>query len=153
MWPYYKASVIDKTFQPMTREEAVELVECERLKVSERGIAKGRVYREGQPGANDLHIVTLGGLDENGNDATNDLTDVILEASLNIRTPEPSLAFRYSPKIKEKTRRLVFENIAQGFGFPSIKHEEKNTRQMLDYFKLPKDEAAHWALVLCMAPA
>jgi hypothetical protein len=63
MWPYYKASVIDKsvqpmTVQPMTRDEAVELLECERLKVCERGIAKGRVYREGRPGANDLHIVS-----------------------------------------------------------------------------------------------
>jgi pyruvate-formate lyase len=152
MWPYYKASVIEKTAQPMTRDEAIELVECERLKVAERGIAKGRVYREGQPGANDLHIVTLGGLDENGNDACNDLTDVILEASLNIRTPEPSLAFRFSPKINEKTIRLVFENIAQGFGFPSIKHEEKNTKHMIEYFNIPPDEAAHWALVLCMAP-
>ncbi|KJS00778.1 MAG: pyruvate formate-lyase [Peptococcaceae bacterium BRH_c4a] len=152
LWPYYKASVIDKTVQPMTREEAVELCELERLKVCERGIAKGRVYREGQPGANDLHIITLGGLDENGNDACTDYTDVILEASLNIRTPEPSLAFRYSPKINEKTRRLVFENIAQGFGFPSIKHDEKAIKHLIEYFKIPPDEAAHWALVLCMAP-
>ena len=82
MWPYYKTSVVDKSFQPMERDEAVELLECERLKVSERGIAKGRVYREGQPGANDLHIVTLGGLDEYGKDACTDLTDAILEASL-----------------------------------------------------------------------
>jgi len=152
MWPYYRASVIDKSFQPMTREEAIELVECERMKVSERGVAKGRYTREGIPGANDLHIVTLGGLDVNGKDACTDLTDVILEASLNIRTPEPSLAFRYSPKINEKTRRLVFENIAQGFGFPSIKHDEKNTKMMIDYFHIPPDEATHWALVLCMAP-
>ena len=152
MWPYYKASVIDSTAQPMTREDAIELIECERLKVGERGVAKGRAHREGQPGANDLHIITLGGLDEHGNDACNDLTDAILEASLSVRTPEPSLGFRYSPKINEKTRRLVFENIAQGFGFPSIKHEEKNTRQMIEHYKVPPDEAAHWALVLCMAP-
>lgn len=152
MWPYYKTSVIDKSFQPMSRDEAIELVECERLKVSERGIAKGRVYREGQSGANDLHIITIGGLDEHGNDACNDLTDVILEASLNIRTPEPSLTFRYSPKINEKTRRLVFENVAQGFGFPSIKNDEKNIKHMIEYFNIPSDEAAHYALVLCMAP-
>jgi Pyruvate-formate lyase len=138
MWPYYKTSVIDKTFQPMTREEAIELVECERLKVCERGITKGRMAREGLPGVNDLHIVTLGGLDEEGKDASNDLTDVILESSLNIRTNEPSLAFRYSPKINEKTRRLVFENIAIGLGFPSIKHEEKNTKQMIDYYEVAK---------------
>lgn len=152
MWPYYKASVIEKSAQPMTRDEAVELVECERLKVCERGISKGRVYREGQPGANDLHIITIGGLDEYGKDACTDLTDVILEASLNIRTPEPSISFRYSPKINEKTRRLVYENVAMGFGFPSIKHEENNTKHLIEYFNIPPDEASHWALVLCMAP-
>jgi pyruvate-formate lyase len=152
MWPYYKTSVIDKSFQTMTRAEAIELIECERLKLSERGVTKGRNMREGQPGANDIHVVTLGGLDVNGNDACNDLTDAILEASLNIRTPEPSLAFRYTPKINEKTRRLIFDNIAQGFGFPSLKHEEKNTKQLIEYCNIPPDEAADWALVLCMAP-
>ena len=152
MWPYYKASVIDKTFQPMSREEAIELVECERLKICERGVARGRFSRESFPGVNDLHILTIGGLDENGEDATNDLTNVILEAALNIFTNEPSIGFRYSPKINEKTRRLVYECIAQGMGFPSLKHDEKCIKQNIEHYHWPADEAAHWCLVLCMAP-
>jgi pyruvate-formate lyase len=115
-------------------------------------VGKGRIYRTAQPGVNDLHIVTLGGLDENGNDACTDLTDAILECCLNIHTNEPSMAIRYSPKLNEKTRRLTYECIAQGYGFPSIKHDEKNIRQCIEYYKWPADEAAHWCLVLCMAP-
>ncbi|GAB6171687.1 formate C-acetyltransferase/glycerol dehydratase family glycyl radical enzyme [Paradesulfitobacterium aromaticivorans] len=152
MWPYYKASVIDKTAQPMTRDEAIELLESERLKVSERGVTKGRWMRIIHAGINDLHIMTLGGLDENGKDMCNDLTDAILEATLNIHTNEPSVAFKYSPKINEKTRRLVFECISQGYGFPSIKHHEKNTRHSIEYHGWPPEVAARWALVLCMAP-
>ena len=152
MWPYYKASVIDKTGQPMTRAEAIELLECERLKICERGVTKGRWMRAIHPGINDLHIVTIGGLDENGNELCNDLTDALLEASLNIHTNEPSIAFRYSPKINEKTRRLVYECVAQGFGFPSIKHDEKNTKQSIESQGWPPEVASRWALVLCMAP-
>ena len=152
MWPYYKASVIDKTAQPMTRDEAIELIECERLKICERGVGHGRVTRTGLPGINDLHILTIGGLDVNGNDACNDLTDVILEAALNIHTNEPSIGFRYSPKLNEKTRRLVYECIAQGYGFPSLKHEEKNIKQTKEFFEWPDEEIGNWCLVLCMAP-
>ena len=37
LWPYYQNSVIKKIHQPMTREQAQELIECERLKISEHG--------------------------------------------------------------------------------------------------------------------
>ncbi|MFA5385714.1 MAG: pyruvate formate lyase family protein [Eubacteriales bacterium] len=152
MWPYYKASVIDKTAQPMAREEAVELLECERLKVCERTVTKGRWMRMVHQGINDLHILSIGGLDENFNDMCTDLTDAILEAALNIHTNEPSIGFKYSPKCSEKTRRLVYECISQGFGFPSIKNHEKNFSHSIKYHEWPPEVAARWALVLCMAP-
>lgn len=72
MWPYYKRSVIDRDDQPMTRDEAQELFECERLKVSEHGSTKGRQLREFFAGANDLFILTLGGLNADGSDGCND---------------------------------------------------------------------------------
>nr|AIB50975.1 NmsA [uncultured bacterium] len=152
LWPYYKRSVIDKTGQPMTRAEAIELIECERLKVCERTVTKGRWMRIIHPGINDLHILSIGGLDENGNDMSTDLTDAILEAALNIHTNEPSIAFKYSPKINEKTRRLVYECVSQGYGFPSIKHHERNTKHSIEKHDWPPEVAARWALVLCMAP-
>jgi benzylsuccinate synthase len=158
-WPYYKASVIDKTFQPMTHKDAVELFECERLKCSEHGAGKSRAYREIFPGSNDLFILTIGGINRDGTDGCNDCTDAILEAARNIRTTEPSIMFRWNPKGRLKTKRLVFECVRDGLGFPSIKHDELNAHQMLYYARFSQnnngatpEEAHDWANVLCMSP-
>lgn len=159
LWPYYKASVIDRTAQPMTRKEAVEWVEMERLKVSEHGSGKSRAYREAFPGAGDLYIVTIGGTKGDGSDACNDMTDAILEAAKRIRTTEPSIVFRYSKKNRPETLRLVFECIRDGLGYPSIKNDDIGTAQMLEYSKYSlngngatPEEAHDWANVLCMSP-
>lgn len=157
--PYYNISVFDKTFQPMTHTDVVELVEMERLKVSEHGAGKSRAYREIFPGSNDLFIMTIGGTKPGYIDACSDMTDAILEAARNIRTTEPSLVFRYSPVNREKTKRLVFECIRDGLGYPSIMHDRLGTEQMKYYSQFSKnnngatDEEAHyWANVLCMSP-
>lgn len=159
LWPYYKASVIDKTFQPMTHAEAVELFECERLKVSSHGAGKSRQYREYFPGSNDLFILTIGGLNRYGEDNCTDCTDAILEAARNVRTAEPSIVFRWHPKCRLKTKRLVFECIRDGLGFPSIKHQAIGTAQLLWLGQFSKnrngatpEEALEWANVLCMSP-
>lgn len=44
LWPYYQTSVTNKSFQPMTHADAVEMVEMERLKISEHGAGKSRGY-------------------------------------------------------------------------------------------------------------
>ena len=153
LWPYYKKSVYDKNSeQPLTKEQCLELLEEERLKVSERGVAKGRTYRMAQPGANDLHIITIGGVDEEDRDICNEVTDLILEAALNMATPEPSLGFRWHPNVNMKTKRLVFECIRRGFGFPAIFNHNIKKWQLEYYFRVPREEAALWALQLCMSP-
>ncbi|MCL5058813.1 MAG: glycyl radical protein [Actinobacteria bacterium] len=159
LWPLYKASVIDKTFQPMTHQQAVELFELERLKVSEHGAGKARLFREVFPGSNDLFILAVGGTNGDNSDGCNDCTDAILQAAINIRTPEPSIVFRWHPKGRLKTKRLVFECIRDGMGFPSIMHDVKGTNQLIYLSKFSKtgngvtpEEAHDWANVLCMSP-
>ncbi|MFZ3047895.1 MAG: pyruvate formate lyase family protein [Desulfatirhabdiaceae bacterium] len=152
LWPYYKMSVIDKSFQPMTHADVVELIECERLKVSEHGCGKNRAYREAFPGSNDLFILTIGGVNADGTDGCNDMTDAILEAAVNIRTTEPSIGFRWNAIGREKTKRLVFECIRAGLGYPSIKNDEVNIKQLHEKFGATIEEARDWCLVLCMSP-
>lgn len=152
MYPYYKMSVIDQTGQPMTRDEAQELFECERLKVCEHGSTKGRQLREFFAGSNDLFILTLGGLNADGSDGCNDCTDVILDAAASMKTTEPSIAFRWNEIGREQTKKKVFDCIKMGMGFPSIKHDENNIEQLKTYFNVPEEKANEWALVLCMSP-
>ncbi|MCL5057659.1 MAG: glycyl radical protein [Actinobacteria bacterium] len=159
LWPLYKASVIDKAFQPMTHEQAIELFELERFKVSEHGAGKGRFYREVFPGSNDLFILAIGGTNGDNSDGCNDCTDAILQAAINARTPEPSIVFRWHPKGRLKTKRLVFECIRDGMGFPSIMHDVIGTNQLIYLSQFSKtgngvtpEEAHDWANVLCMSP-
>jgi len=159
LWPYYQNSVIDKKGHPMTHAEAVELFECERLKVANHGSGKSRLHRAIFPGSNDLFILTVGGLNRYGQDNCTDCTDAILEAARNIRTTEPSIVFRWHPMCRQKTKRLVFECIRDGLGYPSIKHQAIGTAQMLWYAQYSKnhngatpEEAQEWCNVLCMSP-
>lgn len=153
LFPYYKMSVYDENSeQPLTREQCLEIMEQQRLKVSERGIAKGRTYRVAQPGANDLHIISIGGVDEKNQDMCNEFTDLILESMLNMSTPEPSYGFRWHPNCNDNTKRLVFECIRRGFGFPAIFNHDIKKSQLENYYDVPEDEAARWSLQLCMSP-
>jgi benzylsuccinate synthase len=86
------------------------------------------------------------------------MTDAILEATRNIRTTEPSIVFRWHPKGRIKTKNLVFQCIRDGLGYPSIKHDGRNTASLLHYAKFSKNnngateaEAHDWANVLCMS--
>ena len=118
LWPFFQKSVIDKTVQPMTREEAVELFECERLKVSEHGSTKGRQLREFFAGSNDLFILTLGGINPDGSDASNDCTNAILEATESIVTTEPSIAFRWHEKGNVETKKTGIQLHQKGVWIP-----------------------------------
>jgi formate C-acetyltransferase/benzylsuccinate synthase len=157
MWyPYYKRSVMDKTEQRMTREEAVELVVLHRLKVSEHGVIKSRLYREIHAGANDLFIITIGGVEPDGSNGCTDLTNVILEAAATAMTTEPSLGLRWNEKMPELTARYAHECIKRGLGFPSIKNDEVAINSLIEGFGtggLSIGDARRWALALCMSPA
>nr|WP_243689165.1 pyruvate formate lyase family protein [Geotalea toluenoxydans] len=137
--PYYNISVKDKSFQPMTHTDVIEMVEMERLKISEHGAGKSRAYREIFPGSNDLFILTIGGTKPGYVDACSDMTDAILEGARNIRTTEPSIVFRWHPNGREKTKHLVFECIRDGLGYPSIKHDVIGTEQLKYYSQFSKN--------------
>lgn len=151
LWPYYKKSVIDKTTQAMTREAAVELFECERLKITEHGSPKGKRLRKFFTGTNDLYTITLGGITPDGSDASNDCTNAILEAAETSGVLEPSIVFRWNKKGNIETKRKVFHCIKKGLGFPSIKNDELNIAQLINYFHIPKEVARDWAIILSMA--
>jgi formate C-acetyltransferase/benzylsuccinate synthase len=93
-WPAYKRDVIDE--KTLTREEARELLAEYQIRSHETCYATQRPVRLGATGANSsLPVPTLGGVDERGRDACNDLTDDLLEAVRLVRCSMPSYVFRW----------------------------------------------------------
>jgi formate C-acetyltransferase len=91
MLPYYKES-LEKG--EITREDALELLECFYIKLSEiikiydNKTAK---YFGGFPQG---QIIVVGGQTTEGLDATNDLSYLCLEAMMDVKTRQPNLAVR-----------------------------------------------------------
>ncbi|NVM17834.1 MAG: formate C-acetyltransferase/glycerol dehydratase family glycyl radical enzyme [Candidatus Lokiarchaeota archaeon] len=96
LYPYY---VREKERGGITNDEIQFLIECFYLKLSTLWnyvMHKGIVAAEGPPIAENL---TIGGVDRDGNDATNELSYLLLNAYNNLKTVQPA----FSVRVHEKT--------------------------------------------------
>jgi len=149
LWPAYRKSVIkDKT---MTREEAQELIECLWIKITSCGRLLPSDTRQSHQGTNMVNAYTIAGQLADGSDACNELTEVILDATKNIRVNQPSLAFRYHSKSSESAVLKALEVIQTGMGIPSFKNDDVAIPAMMD-MGYTLEEARNWALIGCMSP-
>jgi len=121
MYPYYKKDIEEGI---LTKEEAQELLECLWIKFFE--IMK--VY--------DLHnatyfsgyslgqILSVGGVDSNGKDDTNELTFLCIEAENNMRLTQPNIAVRVNKNTPDEFLLRVCEHISVGTGKPALFNDE-----------------------------
>ncbi|MHA1380435.1 MAG: glycyl radical protein [Candidatus Helarchaeota archaeon] len=110
LYPYYEEAIETGT----EKEFIQELIECLFIKMSEINnvlLTMGLIAGEGPPTAQALCI---GGLDENGNDITNDLTYVILEAYGDVQTYQPNFSIRVSEKSPQEFLEKVAEHVING---------------------------------------
>ena len=150
-WEFYKKDVLEE--KTLTREDVVEY--CGEWMIAAFSIGKTwlRMGREGLQGSPGPYVWTIGGLDEEGNDACNDLTDCYLDAALFVRVCDPTFGFRYSNQTRQKTLKKVFECIRHGLGYPSMRNDDVLIPNMMQWFGHPLKEARRWLHQACMAPA
>ncbi|MFX1323577.1 MAG: pyruvate formate lyase family protein, partial [Promethearchaeota archaeon] len=111
LYPYY---VKDKNEGVVSDELIQFLIECFFIKISTLWnyvISKGVVASEGPPIANNI---VIGGLDSSGDDATNELSLIILKAYTHIRTVQPTFCIRVHKDTKEDFLKKIGESIKKG---------------------------------------
>lgn len=64
--------------------------------------------------------LTLGGQDENGQDQSNELSDLCLDATVALRFNQPALSVRWHPNIRPEFWDHVHRTLAQGLGMPAL---------------------------------
>lgn len=148
-WPYYEKDVIRE--KKISRERAQELMECLWMKVNEVGRLLPSSTRRSHQGTNNNNAATIGGQRPNGEDACNELTEVILDAVNSVRVYQPSLAFRYHAKASPSALLKAFEVVSTGLGYPSFKNDDVNIAHLMD-MGYTIEEARDWALIGCMSP-
>ncbi|MDY6856577.1 MAG: pyruvate formate lyase family protein [Thermodesulfobacteriota bacterium] len=150
-WPFYKKDVLEE--KNLTRDEVIEY--CAEWMMAAYAIGKTwpRAAREVLQGSPGPYVWTLGGVDEDGKDACNDLTDCYLESAIISRVSDPTFSFRYHSKVRTESLRRVFECIRHGLGYPSIRNDDVLIPNLIHWFGHPLKEARRWLHQACMAPA
>lgn len=141
MYPFYKADLEEGRITP---DQAQELLDCLWVKFSEQCLfqdAKSAEYASGYPMFQNL---CAGGVDSQGRDAVNDLSYMILQATMDTQLYQPSLSVRYNmAKNPNSFLRKIVELIRLGTGFPAFHNDEVGIRMLMNK-GIPLREALNW---------
>lgn len=141
LMPYFKDDIENGR---MNREEAQELLDCLWIKFSEPCLFQDAVTAEFAAGYPMFQNVCVGGVDETGRDAVNELSYMIIQATMDVQLYQPSLSVRYSlAKNPNRFLRKIVELIALGTGFPAFHNDDIGIRMLMNK-GIPLKEAFNW---------
>ena len=144
--PYYEKDLQDNK---ITKGEALELLQLLWVKFHELGLVYSPMLSGIYGGVESLQALTLGGVDENGKDITNEMTYLVLETAETMRTLEPSIALRYHDGTPDRLLSKASEVIRTGIGYPSF-FNDKSMIPMLEKWGVPAADARDYAVTGCV---
>lgn len=149
MYPYYTRDIEAGI---LTREQALEMMQCFWIKLSE--LTKIRPTGDANlfPGYPMFQDLTVGGQTPDGMDATNDLTYLALCAQATVRLVQPNLTARVHKKSPQEYLLSCARVIRLGMGFPSLFCDEIIIQSML-HRGVSMEDAYNYCLVGCVEPS
>ncbi len=149
LFPYYESDVKSGRID---HEKAQELFECFFLKLSSVIPLFDQDASVAFAGLTAFANVVIGGVDENGNDATNDLSYVILDAIKETRTPQPNFGIRLHEGSPEKLFKRVCGAALEMGTLPHVFNDEKVIKSMV-YKGIALRDARNYGIIGCVEPA
>ena len=149
LYPYYKQDVIEGD---MTEEEAAELMACLWVKLAEPCLFQDAVSAQYSAGYSMFNHICVGGVDQDGNDAVNELSYLIIDTTMDVKMAQPSLVARYNmAKNPDKFLLKIVESIGTGSGFPAFHNDDVGIKMMLN-MGVPIKDALDWNPGGCVEP-
>ncbi len=147
LYPYYEA---DLKSGAITKEFALELLEVEYVKMNNPTKLKDKgsmAVRNGRGFGGES--LTIGGVDRDGNDATNDLTMLMLEASAHTRMMNPWVCVRMHENTPYELKVKTVECVRAGYGHPKIFNDGPAIKGMMRK-GMTLEEARDYCVVGCV---
>ena len=117
MYPYYKKDIKEGR---TTDEEVLELLQCLRIKDMEIMQVAATAHREKWSGMAKWNNMTIGGVTPDGDDATNELTYLVLEAAMRCMTPHHTITLRVHEGTPQTLMLKALELVKTGIGMPAF---------------------------------
>ncbi|MCD8329427.1 MAG: hypothetical protein LUC27_01870 [Lachnospiraceae bacterium] len=117
MYPYYRHD-IDAGL--LTDDDVLELLEIMRCKVMKINRVSGKANRAKNSGMAKWYNWTIGGVDAQGNDVTNELSYLLLESARDTQLPHFTITVRVHEKTPAKLMQKALEVVKTGLGMPAF---------------------------------
>ncbi|MBW1643667.1 MAG: hypothetical protein JRJ76_12585, partial [Deltaproteobacteria bacterium] len=133
----------------ITHDEALEMLQLLWVKFHEMGLIYSPTLSGIYGGVASLQAITLGGVDNEGKDVTNEMTYLVLETAKTMRTPEPTIALRYHDGTPRELLSKATDVIHTGIGYPSL-FNDKAHLSLLKEWDVPEKDALDYAISGCV---
>ncbi len=149
MWRFYRKDVLED--KSLSRERALELLECFYLKACEVYEVRDQWYASSFAGYPMWQILVVGGQTPDGQDASNDLSYLCLDAASEMQTTQPVMALRVWKGTPEALMRKGCEMVQAGMANPGFFNDEAAMKMSLGK-GCTIEEARDWTIVGCIQP-
>ena len=148
MYPYYEKDISEGR---ITRAQAQELVDCIWVKLNDLNKCRDEQSAKGFAGYSLFQNLIVGGQDAEGEDVTNDLSFMCLEASFHVFLPQPSLSIRVWNKSPHDLLFRAAELTRTGIGLPAYYNDEVIIPSLMSR-GLTLEDARTYNIIGCVEP-
>lgn len=147
LYPFYKN---DKRKGKITDSEVLALL-CE-LRIKDMELISCFITREKRKqfsGFAKWHNMVIGGVNANGDDATNELSFLVLQAAKLVRTPHHTISLRVHERTPDELMLTALELVRTGIGMPAFLGDQSYI-DTLKYYGVPEEVARNYAIGGCL---
>ena len=157
-YPYYEKDI---KIGVLTKSEAMELLECFFLKLSDHCKVGGEVWQKFWRGYPTFMQITIGGLTRDGEEAVNDLSYMVLDVCGNMRLTKPLLSARIHNNTPDEFLMKCCEVIyAHRGGMPALLSDDVTIPSLALHNPGRYEESTYdftsdiydWAVIGCVEP-
>jgi formate C-acetyltransferase len=146
LWPLYQA---DLAAGVLDEAAATELIACFHLKTCETMPAYSNRVEDGFGGNTVGQAITLGGVDVAGEDVTNPLSGLFLDAFAQVRTREPNLQVRVHAGTPMPFLERAAAIVQLGTGQPAF-YGDETIIPALEYAGMRREDAREYGVIGCV---
>ena len=137
LFPFYQKGIADGT---LTRDKAKELISCLWIKFNNQPAPPKVGVTALESGTyNDFTNINIGGVDRNGNSATNEISYIILEIQEELHELQPGLSIHIAENTPDEFLLAGIKVIRQGHGYPSVFNPDTYVKEMVRAGKTLED--------------
>ncbi len=148
MYPFYKS---DRDNGKITVEAAQELIDCVWVKLNDLNKVRDEASADGFAGYGVFQNLIVGGQNEYGIDATNDLSYMCLEASIHVSLPQPSISIRVWNGSPDDLMLKAASLTRLGTGLPAYYNDETIIPAIMSR-GLTLEDARDYCIIGCVEP-